>query len=312
MPYPIFRMEKCKGGRIAAMNKHHERTKERYKSNPDIDASRTHLNYHLIQPKQLYKQEVDSRIEKAGCKTRKDSVRMIDVLIGATPEFLNKLPEAEIHEYFSRALDFLKQEIGEQNIFTAIVHRDERTQHMHVCFTPITKEGRLSTRIIFGGRAGLVGWQDRFHACMSERWPELERGQSAALTRRKHLPVQLFKQAKRLEAQMEPIRAAIDDITVFNAGRKKEEALALLSKWLPYAEAFTEMVRRNEDRFKVLEAENKGLEQQIERKTELLDEAFVDVAGLRETAEKQRKLLDKLPPDVLKELRNQPSRGKSR
>lgn len=308
MPYPIFRMEKCKGGRIAAMNKHHERTKEKYKSNPDIDPTRTHLNYHLIQPSRLYKQEVDSRIGAAGCKTRKDSVRMIDVLIGATPEFLNSLPETEIHEYFSRALDFLKREIGEDNIFTAIVHRDERTQHMHACFTPITPEGRLSTRIIFGGRAGLIGWQDRFHAYMSERWPQLERGQSAAVTRRKHLPVQLFKQARRLEAQMEPIRTAIDEITVFNAGKKKEEALTLLGKWLPYAEAFTDAVQRNDARLQALEEENKDLEQQIEKQAKQLDTAFVDVTLLRQTAEKQRRLLDKLPPEVLAELKRTKTR----
>jgi len=124
---------------------------------------------------------------------RKDSVKFIDVLIGATPEFINALSEEDIHEYFGRALKFMEEEVGRENIFSAVVHRDERTQHMHICFTPITKDGRLSARDFMGGRARLIEWQDKFYAYMSERWPELERGAPAAETNRKHLPIQLFK-----------------------------------------------------------------------------------------------------------------------
>ena len=50
MPYAIMRFEKRKGGPASAIEKHHERKKERYASNPDVDTDRSHLNYHLIQP----------------------------------------------------------------------------------------------------------------------------------------------------------------------------------------------------------------------------------------------------------------------
>ena len=128
MPYAILRLEKRKGQQTAAINKHHERTKETYGSNPDIDHTRSKLNYHLIQPKHFYRKEIDDRIRAAGCKVRKDSVKFIDVLIGATPDFINKLPEEDIHEYFGLALKFVEDEVGAQNIFSAVVHRDERTQ----------------------------------------------------------------------------------------------------------------------------------------------------------------------------------------
>ena len=39
-------MEKQKGGNIGALDKHHEREKEAYQSNPDIDPARTPLNHH--------------------------------------------------------------------------------------------------------------------------------------------------------------------------------------------------------------------------------------------------------------------------
>ena len=47
MPYAIMRFEKRKGGPASAIEKHHERKKERYASNPDVDTDRSHLNYQL-------------------------------------------------------------------------------------------------------------------------------------------------------------------------------------------------------------------------------------------------------------------------
>lgn len=39
MPYAILRFEKRKGGPASALEKHHERKKQRYASNPDIDTA---------------------------------------------------------------------------------------------------------------------------------------------------------------------------------------------------------------------------------------------------------------------------------
>jgi len=70
--YAIMRFAKQKGG-AGALEAHHERTKDKYASNPDIDTARSKDNIHIIQPVKSYKQEADSRIQTAGCKTRKDS-----------------------------------------------------------------------------------------------------------------------------------------------------------------------------------------------------------------------------------------------
>ena len=90
MPYAIMRFEKRKGGPASAIEKHHERKKERYASNPDVDTDRSHLNYHLIQPQHKYYAEIQSRIERAQrenpkCKVRRDSVKFIDTIVTATP-----------------------------------------------------------------------------------------------------------------------------------------------------------------------------------------------------------------------------------
>lgn len=75
--YAILRFAKYKGPEIGQIEAHNERTKEKYASNPDIDASRSHLNFHLIQPERKYRAEAEKQIADAGCRTRKDSVRVV-------------------------------------------------------------------------------------------------------------------------------------------------------------------------------------------------------------------------------------------
>ncbi len=48
MPYAILRFQKRKAGGVAACERHNERKKEAYKSNPDIDMERSKNNYHLV------------------------------------------------------------------------------------------------------------------------------------------------------------------------------------------------------------------------------------------------------------------------
>ena len=56
---------------------HHERQKEQYASNPDIDTSRSKYNFHIVKPEGRYYHFIQNRIEQAGCRTRKDSTRSV-------------------------------------------------------------------------------------------------------------------------------------------------------------------------------------------------------------------------------------------
>ena len=47
MAYAIMRISKCKSGAIGRLEKHHERKKQEYKSNPDIDQTRSSQNFHI-------------------------------------------------------------------------------------------------------------------------------------------------------------------------------------------------------------------------------------------------------------------------
>ena len=99
--HAILRFEKHKGNPARPLEAHHERQKEQYASNPDIDTSRSKYNFHIIKPEGRYYHFIQNRIEQAGCRTRKDSTRFVDTLITASPEFFKGKSPKEIQAFSS-------------------------------------------------------------------------------------------------------------------------------------------------------------------------------------------------------------------
>ena len=308
MAYAILRFAKHKGGASKALSAHHERTKDSYASNPDIDLSRTAQNFHLVTPRWSYEQEIKHRIQTAGCRVRKDSVKFVDTLVTVSPEFA-KAHEAEMPEYFRRAFDFLKERVGEENIISAVVHMDEKTPHMHLCFVPLTRDKRLSAKEILGNKKSMIRWQDDFYACMAERWPELERGTPAVETRRKHLTPQWYKKVTAMDAKLEQLEATLNNTNVFNAGKKREEAVALLAQLLPEVESFQAETRRLQDMIassrmehRSQQQENTALRKELNKERDRNFEQNVKISALTQRCKRAEKLLSKIPPEELDKL----------
>ena len=146
--HAILRFEKHKGNPARPLEAHHERQKEQYASNPDIDTSRSKYNFHIVKPESRYYHFIQNRIEQAGCRTRKDSTRFVDTLVTASPEFFKKKSPKEIQAFFQRAADFLIDRVGQDNIVSAVVHMDEKTPHLHLTFVPLTEDNRLCAKEI--------------------------------------------------------------------------------------------------------------------------------------------------------------------
>ena len=131
--YGILRFAKYKGPEIGNIEAHNERTKETYASNPDVDTSRSQYNIHLIAPQDKYRKQAEARIKECRCpRVCSNSVRVVEVLITASPEFFEDRNPAEIRTYFNHALSFLRSRIAPGNFISAVVHMDEKTPHMHV------------------------------------------------------------------------------------------------------------------------------------------------------------------------------------
>ena len=298
--YAIMRFMKYKGPEIGRIEAHDERTKETYTSNPDIDPSRTHLNFHLVEPKGRYRAEAERQIAAAGCRTRSDSVRVVEMLVTASPEFFQDKKPKEIRTFFREALDFLWQKQNPDTILSAVVHMDEKTPHMHLSFVPLTEDGRLSAKDILGNRKKLTKWQDAFWEHMVQKFPELERGMSASETGRDHIPPRVFKEMTRLNKQREKLEALLAEVNPFNAKAKTAEIGKLLDRYLPNVEKMSTQVRKYGKAFASLKAENETLSAELkDSREESVLKKMADLK-LQRDYEAAVSLLERIPPEVLR------------
>ena len=314
MAYTILRFKKDKGGAVAGCERHNERKKEAYKSNPDIDINKSKYNYHIIQaPKYTYSRQIKDLIKRYGCKVRKDSVKLVETLITASPDFMNKLSEMEKREYFERATEFIKQEVGEDRIISAVVHMDESTPHMHLVFCPINKDGKLSAKSILGNQKSLSEWQTRFYECMHERWNELERGKSAQETKRKHIPTWLFKMADNLDYLYNQLLKSIENINIIGMKKHKEDAVTLLSEFIPKARKFSakvnlynDYINELEERVSIQKTNNRKLtneNQQLKEKVIIKEfETGEKLRQMQMQVDKYEKYIKKIPKDIIDEI----------
>ena len=297
--YAIMRFAKYKGPEISRIEAHDERTKETYASNPDVDISRSYLNYHLFEPTAKYRAMSETRIAEVGCRTRSDSVRLVETLVTASPQFFKDKSDKEIRAFFERAMRFFEEKIGKENFVSAVVHMDEKTPHLHFSFVPITKDGRLCAKEIVGNRKDLMRWQDEFWAFMVKKYPELERGESASETGRDHIPPRIFKQAKNLNKQAEHIFGLLDGMNAFNSKKIAEELDAALKRFFPAMGKFLTQTKKYEAAIRSLKADNTELQAELKDATEESAAKILKDAQLRADYENLQRVVAKIPPEIM-------------
>ena len=296
--YAILRFTKYKGPEIGQIEAHNERKKEKYASNPDVDVSRSHLNYYLVQPERKYRAEAEKQIAEAGCRTRKDSVRVVEALVTASPEFFKGKKRAEIRTFFEEAVRFITKHQDKSTIISAVVHMDEKTPHMHLSFVPLTPDKRLSAKDIVGNKMKLTWWQDIFWKHMVRKYPDLERGESASETGRTHIPPRLFKEAAHLNRQRDMLMKLLGEVNPLNAKKKSAEIEALLEQYIPGVERMQTQMRKYDAAYKALQAENTGLKKQVNSSKESIKRQL-EVSQQLQELEELRRTVDHIPPEIL-------------
>ena len=298
--YAILRFAKYKGPEIGHIEAHNERTKEKYTSNPDVDTSRSHLNFHLVTPERKYRAEAEKQIAAAGCRTRSDSVRVVEALITASPEFFNGKKRSEISEFFIEALEFMKQHQSPETIISAVVHMDEKTPHMHLCFVPLTADKRLSAKDIVGNKKKLTWWQDEFWKHMVNKYPDLERGESASETGRTHIPPRLFKEAVHLTRLKEQIMEILADTNPFNKKAKAEELETLLDKYIPGVESMRTKLKKYDNAYRELTAENAELEKKLDSASRESVHRRLEINQKLRELDELRGTVDAIPDEIIR------------
>ena len=308
--YAIMRFAKYKGPEISNIEAHNERTKEKYASNPDIDRSRSKYNFHLVEPSGRYRTEAERQISAASCRTRKDSIRVVEVLFTATPDFFKGKNRAEVKAFFTEVLRFIEKHQAKETILSAVVHMDEKTPHMHLSFVPLTPDGRLSAKEIVGNKKKLTWWQDKFWEHMVVKYPDLERGESASQTGRNHIPPRIFKEMTRLNKQRQKLEELLTGIGPLNSKKRAAEISKLLDGYIPAVEKMHTQLKKYSTAFTSTKAENEKLKRKNKKLSESLDEATHEsVLKQLEDARFQREyqealaVLERIPQEIISAYR---------
>ncbi|MFC9601718.1 MobV family relaxase [Peribacillus butanolivorans] len=193
MSFAVIHMKKFKSADVKGMQIHNQREKES-QTNMDIDKERSSLNYDLLNHAPIdyderIQQEIDERYtgERA---IRKDAVKLCSFVVTSDKAFFDGLDPQEEKRFFEESVKFLQDRYGEKNMVYAVVHKDEKTPHMHVGMVPITSEGKLAAKQFFGKKTELQQLQDKFHEHVTKKGFDLERGVSSD---RKHIEANRFK-----------------------------------------------------------------------------------------------------------------------
>lgn len=166
----IMRTEKRKRTDLGGIQRENTRTATEYNNKvaPGMDA----LNVNLIQSND-WMQDIQAEIDRAGAKTRANSVLALDTLYTASSEFFQGKTNGENDTFFRDCLKFHERHFG--HIISAVIHYDETTPHLHVISVPLTQDGRLSARDVIGNKAKMSKAQDEFFEQVGKGYG-LERG----------------------------------------------------------------------------------------------------------------------------------------
>ena len=300
--HAILRFAKYKGPEISRIEAHNERTKETYASNPDVDTARSKQNFHLVTPERKYRAEAERQITQAGCRTRSDSVRVVEVLFTASHDFFKGKSKGEIRAFFEECMAFLAQRQAPATYLSAVVHMDEKTPHMHLSFVPLTADGRLSAKEIVGNRQKLTQWQDAFWEHMVKKYPDLERGESASKTGRTHIPPRIFKQATHLNRQLDKILQMLADTNVWNAKKRAAQLETALRKFFPEMEDFLTQTKKYEKAIRGLSAEKERLKQELDQSKETQRKQKMNEYRLEADYANLLRKLERIPPELRRQF----------
>ena len=173
MSYAVYHSEK---GKISTggIGHHIDRAEGKEHSYRHADPEKKHLNQYIaVTPlcKIPLHQAIEKRISE-GYKTkkaiRKDAVKYTTHILTGSHEKMKEIEAdpGELQKWISANQLFISSEFGKDNIVRFVLHRDEKTPHIHAVTVNLTSDGRLSAKEIIGNRESMQTRQDRYAEAM--------------------------------------------------------------------------------------------------------------------------------------------------
>ena len=234
MSYAIFRVEPIyKLSDLAQIGSHNKREKKAYKSNPDIDITKTKNNIELVPLSEKYikgfynltkeyKKEHDKRMETMRDDRKKTFKQMVDdannvvadeLLFTSDNDFFKDMSKRQIKKWADTCMDFVYEDLGytKEQILHATLHLDETTPHIHCVVVPLirkydkrsnSEKYTISKKQYIKSSAHLSELQDKYHQRLIDKSFDLKRG--VKNSDNEHISIKEFKKiTKKLDTRME-------------------------------------------------------------------------------------------------------------
>ena len=226
MSYTIFRGEGIKTiHELSQRGSHNERTKDKYKSNPNIRIEDSKNNIEIIKCNNYvekfyeitreYQKEHSERMKnmradrkKSFCNMVNDSKSVVadEMIFTSDKDFFKNLSKEELMRWANETMNFVYEDLGytKEQILHAVIHMDEKVPHLHCIVIPLvqkfdkrtgTTKYTISKRSYIKDNIHLCELQDKYHERLTKKGFKLERGEKH--TGVKHLSMGQFKNVAR-------------------------------------------------------------------------------------------------------------------
>lgn len=203
---------KCKKNDLKGLLNHIERgsiDKKINHKNPNIknDLTENNLNFYFNKNEDDFIECTDiSQIENAlnnRLKTvkkplRKDAVIIRPLILQLDPEYYRDY-EDEDNESVTTMIEWACNTFGKENIIGGSLHLDEASPHLHLLFTPVTDDGRLSQKDWFTSPKSLADMHNSLREHMSNAGYDIEMSRKKTSKQVKRLTETEYRDYKELE-----------------------------------------------------------------------------------------------------------------
>ena len=234
MSYAIFRSESINTLKdLGEIGAHNKRDKKSYKSNPDIDMSRSKNNIEIVPLNERYskgyyelvkdyKKEYEEKQKTTREDRRKPFDKMLDdsnsvvadeLMFTSDNEFFKGMSKKDIKKWADSCMEFVYNDLGytKEQVLHSVVHMDEKTPHMHCVVVPLIKKFdkrtntlkyTISKKHYMKSGAYISELQDKYWQRMNDKGFKLERG--IKNSDNEHISIKEFKKlTRKLDTRME-------------------------------------------------------------------------------------------------------------
>lgn len=204
-------------------------------ANPNIDGALTGLNNTLVFNQQTgsfepagsidqIEKSLQDRLSQVKKPLRKDAVVARALVLQLDPEFYEDYSsDDERAESYDAMTEWAIKTFGEKNLVCISVHEDESNPHIHLLFTPVTEDGRLSQKDWFPNPGKLREMHQDLRQHMTDAGYDIDMENRKPGKHAKRIPDAEYRDFAKLKAESKVLESTKASVSRRAAKVKKAE-----------------------------------------------------------------------------------------